>query len=81
MEGEGELEEHDRHLLPLAAAVEQRQQRAVMLDRLVERVVLAGAVARPAEVHHGLFLVLGGEPVVGEETERLFLVALGPAAL
>ena len=55
----------------MAAALEQREQRSVMGDRLVERVVLASLVAGPQEVGHGAVLVLGREPVVGEHPEHL----------
>ena len=51
---ERELEERERDLLPLAARLEQRQQRAVVLDRLVERPLLARPVA--ARVRYAIAL-------------------------
>ena len=67
---ERELEQHQRHRLPLAAALQQRQQLAVVADRLVERVLLTRAVAGARQVVDRLVLVVGGQPVVGEHAER-----------
>ena len=80
MQRERELEEDERHLLALAALLEEREKRAVVLDRLVERVLQARLVARAQEVVRGLGLVRGREPVVREQAERLD-VALGVALL
>src|SRR5205823_3319313 len=57
--------------------LEQRQQLAVVADRLVERVLLARLVAGPGQVGNRLVLVFGGEPVVREERERV-VTALEP---
>ena len=67
VQGERELEEHECALLALTTAIEQGQQFPVVRDRLVEGVVLARLVARDREVPHGLVLVFGPEPVVGEQ--------------
>ena len=68
---ERQLEAHERHLLRLAALLEQRQQHAVVADRLVERVLLPRLVARAHQVVDRLVLVLRREPVVGEQRERV----------
>ncbi len=46
MQCECELEENDRRLLLLAAFLEQRQERTVVLDRFVDGVLLARLVSR-----------------------------------
>ena len=71
VERERELEQDERDLLPLAPALEQRQQVAVVLDRLVEGVLEARLVARAQEVVRGLGLVPGREPVVREQAENV----------
>ena len=71
VEGERELEEDERDLLPLAAALEQRQQVAVVLDRLVERVLLPCLVAGAQQVPGRLVLVLRPQPVMSEQAEHL----------
>ena len=76
VECERELEENERDRLALAAPLEQRQQLAVVADRLVERVFLARLVARAGQVLDGLFLVRRRQPVVCQEAKRL-LVAPG----
>ena len=72
---ERELEQHERDLLALAAPLEDRQQLAVVRDRLVERVLLARPVAGAREVRDRLVLVLGAEPVVREQAGDLVLAA------
>ena len=57
-------------VLALAATLEQRQQVAVVRDRLVEGVLLSRPVARERQVADRLVLVLGAEPVVGEQRPR-----------
>src|SRR5204862_881541 len=57
--------------LALAASLEQRQQGAVVADRLVQRVFLARLVARAEQVCPRLVLVLGRAPVVCEKSEDL----------
>ena len=78
MQRERELEEDERDFLALAALLEQREKRAVVLDRLVEGVLEARLVARAQEVIRGLGLVLGGEPVMREQTERLDVAVAVP---
>src|SRR5207247_8717224 len=73
-----ELEEDERDRLPLSAPLEQRQQLAVVADRLVERVLLARLVPGPGQVLHGLVLVGRREPVVGEQAERLLVTLAVP---
>ena len=75
---ERELEQDERDLLPLAPPLEERQQVAIVLDRLVERVLEARLVARPQEVVGGFRLVLRAEPVVREQAENLALAARVP---
>ncbi len=75
MEREGELEEYERHHLALAATRQDRQELLVVLDRLVECVLLARAVARLREVRDGLLLVGRAEPVMREQPGDLVLVA------
>jgi hypothetical protein len=72
---ERELEEHEGDLLPLPATFEDRHQLAVMLDRLIERVLQAGVVARACEVDHGLVVIVRGQPVVGQQPGNLVLTA------
>ena len=50
VEGERELEEDERDLLPLASPFEQREQVPVVLDRLVEGVLETRLVGRAQEV-------------------------------
>ena len=76
VQGERELEEDERDLLALAAPLEQRQQVAVVVDRLVERVLVPRLVAGPQQVVDGLLLVLGREPVVREQAEHLVVAVL-----
>ena len=71
VERESELEEDERDLLPLAPPLEQRQQVAVVLDRLVERVLETRLVPGAQEVAGGLLLVLGPQPVIREQAEHL----------
>src|SRR5579862_6209979 len=66
MKRESELEEDERDFLTLAPLFEEREERAVVLDRLVEGVLEARLVARAQEVIRGLGLVLRREPVVRE---------------
>ena len=75
---ERELEEHERARLTLASPLEQRQERAVVLDRLVERVLLPRLVAGAQEVVGGLLLVLRCEPVMREQAEHLGLASRVP---
>ena len=70
-----ELEQHQRDLAVLAPSLQDRQQLAVVTDRLVERVLLTGAVARDREVRDRLVLVVGGQPVVGQQAGDLFLAS------
>ena len=72
---ERELEEHERAGLPLAPPLEERQQGAVVPDRLVERILLPGLVAGAQQVLHRFLLVLCGEPVVREQPQHLALAA------
>jgi hypothetical protein len=71
MERERQLEQDERHLLLGAASFQQRQQLPVVADRLVECVFLAGPVACPGEIVERPVLVACGEPVVGEQPERI----------
>ncbi len=80
MEREAELEERERDRLPFAALLEQGQQVAVVVDRLVERPLLPGAVGSPGQVGDRLVLVVGCMPVVGEQAHDLVEV-VGVAAL
>ena len=66
-----ELEQDECHRLRLTAPLEQRQQLAVVADRLVERVLLPRLVAGAGQVVGRLLLVLGREPVMGEQGERV----------
>lgn len=68
---EGQLEERERHGLRLASALEEREESAVVPDRLVQRPREAGSVPRAGEVPDRLPLVLGRQPVVREEPENL----------
>ena len=73
MQRQRELEQHQRDLAVLAATLQDRQQLAVVADRLVERVLLAGAVAGDRQVRDRLVLVVGGQPVVGQQAGDLVL--------
>ncbi len=75
MQRQGELEEHERDRPALAAPLEDGQQLAVVRDRLVEGVLLPGPVAGSREVDRRPLLVLGAEPVVGEQAGDLVLAA------
>ena len=67
VERERELEQHECDSRLLAASLQDRQQLAVVTDRLVERVLLPRAVTGHRQVRDRLVLVVRGEPVVGEQ--------------
>ena len=75
VERERELEQHERDRVPLAAALQERQQLPVVADRLVERVLLPRPITGAREVRDRLVLVVGAEPVVGEQSRDLVLAA------
>ncbi len=78
VQGEGELEEHQRDLAALSLTFQDRQELPVVADRLVERVLLTGAVTGDRQIRDGLVLVVGRQPVVRKQARDLFLPAFVP---
>ena len=70
VQGERELEQHERDLVAFAPALHEREQLAVLRDGLVERVLLPRPVGGPRQVLDGLVLVRGGQPVVRQDAGR-----------
>ena len=64
---ERQLEQDESDLLPLPPRLEDRHELAVVPDRLIERVLEPGLVARSREVHQGLVLIVRSQPVVCEQ--------------
>jgi hypothetical protein len=66
-----QLEQHQGHLMALAAALEQLEKCTIVVDGLVERVGEPGAIARAGEVDDRALLVACCQPVMGEQPRRV----------